>query len=56
MLRTKTNLLLLAISLLISIAACDSAEKKTEETKVVKDTVANTIDTTAVARPRLPGQ
>lgn len=56
MLKTKTNLLLLAISFSVFIAACNSAEKKTEEIKVVKDTVANTIDTTAVPRPRLPGQ
>ena len=57
MLKTKTNFLVLAFMLAISVSACDSAsEKKVEETTVKKDTVVNTIDTTAVPRPREPAQ
>ena len=56
MLRTKTNFLVLAFILSISVGACNNeSEKKTEEITVKKDTVVNTIDTTAVARPRQPG-
>ncbi len=48
---------MLALTVLLSVAACESKnDKKVEEkTVVVKDTIKSTIDTTAVARPRKPG-
>ena len=46
----------LAFSLLIALAACETkTEKKVEITPVVKDTVVKVLDTTAKARPRVPG-
>ncbi len=61
MLNTKRNFLILGMlvfSLSVSVAACETkSEKKTEETKVVvKDTTKKKLDTTAVARPRQPGE
>ncbi|MFN0083254.1 MAG: hypothetical protein ACKVOM_12125 [Ferruginibacter sp.] len=49
---------LLALAVLLSAVGCESKnDKKVEEkTVVVKDTIKSTIDTTAVARPRQPGQ
>lgn len=45
-----------AFSLLITLAACETkTEKKVEITPVIKDTVVKVLDTTAKARPRVPG-
>lgn len=61
MLNTKRKFSLgvvLAFAIVLSVAACESKnDKKVEEkTVVVKDTIKSTIDTTAVARPRQPGE
>ncbi len=57
---TKRNfspVVVLAFAIVLSVTACESKDdKKVEEkTVVVKDTIKSTIDTTAVARPRQPG-
>jgi predicted small secreted protein len=57
---TKRNFSLgvvLAFAIVLLVTACESKnDKKVEEkTVVVKDTIKSTIDTTAVARPRQPG-
>ena len=48
---------IIAFFMLLSIAACETkTETKVETTPViVKDTVVSTIDTTAVPRPKQPG-
>lgn len=62
MLQTKTKAVfftMLALPLIFSVAACeDKNDKKTDATTVVvkKDTTAKKLDTTAVARPRQPGE
>lgn len=62
MLKTKTKAVffsMLTLLLILSVAACeDKNDKKTDETTVIvkKDTMAKKLDTTAVARPRLPGE
>ncbi len=57
---SKNNLSILkvfAFCLLLSIAACESKTEKKAETAPVeaKDTLSKPLDTTAVPRPRQPG-
>lgn len=61
MLQTKTKVVFFSMLplLILSVAACeDKKDKKTDETTVIvkKDTTAKTLDTTAVGRPRQPGE